>query len=305
MAMPYQRQPVQGEVEGSQQPQQRQQRQHQEGSIHQDTPLLEPDLATPASTVSAPSQSSPVATPSPPPPPTPTVAPPVPPEKGPQDENLPVLLTEEEQDLPPPAYTAIDPRNPNLLFDAHGVSPQSNVHGGPISETGGNSLGKDSGGWGEDIQGDAVEWYGHELEGSRVPQRGAPQGPVIELPGDTPQAPAMELPGDDGLGLGGLRVSRASISGMNIYLCVKCGYIPAFILDWYSELAHWHLILLTSPPSRWPHQSNHLSPRHPRHQRPRTHPPRHHHRHLPQQPHPRFKKSRQTPHCPLHPLHLP
>ncbi|RPB25926.1 UDP-Glycosyltransferase/glycogen phosphorylase [Terfezia boudieri ATCC MYA-4762] len=197
--MPYQRQQAQGEAEGSQQAQQRL---HQEGSIHQDTTSAGPRSAAPTSTVSLPSYSPPGATPIPPPshllpqpppmPPVPTSAPPVPPGKGPQDENLPVLATEEEQDLPPPAYTPFDPNTPDIFSGGRGVSPQSSVHGGSISES--------ADGWREDRQGDAAEWYGHELEGSEVPQNRG-------------QSRVMELPGDDCLGVGNQRASRGSVSG--------------------------------------------------------------------------------------------
>ena len=60
---------------------------------------------------------------------------------------------------------------------------------------------KGAGGWGENRQGDAAEWYGHELEGSEVPQHAS-------------GSRVMELPGDDGLGLEEQRASRASVSGM-------------------------------------------------------------------------------------------
>jgi len=133
-------------------------------------------------------------------PPTPISATPVPPEKGPQDENLPVLVTEEEEDLPPPAYTPIDPNTSEVFSDGRGVSPQSSPHGGG-SVSGGYPPEKGATGWREDRQEDAAEWYGHELEGSVVPQH-ASGGRV------------MELPGDDGLGLGDQRASRASVSGM-------------------------------------------------------------------------------------------
>jgi len=59
------------------------------------------------------------------------------------------------------------------------------------------------------MQWDAEEWYGHELEGSEVPQHGV-----------------VELPGDDGLGVRGQRVSRASVSGMYIYMGWGI-YLPA------------------------------------------------------------------------------
>ncbi|KAF8430406.1 hypothetical protein EV426DRAFT_713400 [Tirmania nivea] len=200
--MPFQRQQVQREGEGAQETEQQQ---HQDGSIHQDTPSSGPGLATPTSTVWAPRDNPPVVIPPPPHamPAVPISAPLVPLEKGPQDETLPVLLTEEEQDLPPPAYTPIDPHTLDIFSDSYSVSPQRSVPGGSISGAG-YPPEKGAGGWREHRQRDAAQWYGHELEGSDVPQsgggsRGAPQSPVMELPGDG--------------GLGDQGASRASVSG--------------------------------------------------------------------------------------------